>query len=186
MVSKARLAAHNHDIRRPKSGEWSGNPNDASSPLCFSSRSDHGSLYPRPMTLGRRVSRRVDAGLFCPVHMEASLRISTKLRAPTSLICLLGSRLPDSAIAFNKPFLPRSFGCCEILFDAVSFHKLTEFSLEFTSHVGDQVIHGTCPIYPFHLKYRQNVVWPFGRNWRANFESRGEVYTVQERKHLFV
>ena len=42
--------------------------------------------------LGWRVSRRVNASVFCPVHHTgASLRISTKPRAPTSLIVLSGS-----------------------------------------------------------------------------------------------
>ena len=68
----------------------------------------------------------------------------------------------------------------------MSFHKFTELSFEFTSHVRDQVTHGTCPIYPNHLKYRQNVIWPFGWHWKANVESRGKIYNVQELKHLLV
>ena len=35
----------------------------------------------------------------------------------------------------------------------MSCHKLTELSFEFTSLVRDQVTHGTCPMYPNHLKY---------------------------------
>ena len=89
-------------------------------------------------------------------------------------ICFSGSRFPDSANAFNMFILPRSFGCREVLSNAVGFHKLTQLSLEFTSNVGDQVTHGTCPIYPKYVKYRQDVVWRFwmslkskcGISWR--------------------
>ena len=90
--------------------------------------------------------------------------------------CLSCSRFPDSAIAFNKSILPESFGCREILSDAVSFHK-------FTSHVRDQVTQGTLPSYPNHLKYPQYDLWPFGWHWKANVESRGEIYYVQELKN---
>ena len=126
--------------------------------------------------LGGRVSRRVNAGVFCPVHHGGQSSRFHETSCSKIFDCLSRFRHCQGG----------SFGCSEILSNAVSFHKLTEFSLEFTSHVRDQVIHGTCPTYPNHLKYRHNVIRPFGWHWKANVESRGKIYNGQELKHLFV
>ena len=84
--------------------------------------------------------------------MEASLRISTKPRAPTSLIAFL-------AAAFQIPPLRSTNPFCHGASDAVKYCLMpcAEFAFEFTSQVRDQVIHGTCPAYPNHLKHRQDV-----------------------------
>ena len=69
--------------------------------------------------------------------------------------------------------------------DAMSFHNLTELSFEFTSHVRDQVTHGTCPNLskPSQVPTKRHLAF-----WMAleNVESRGKIYNVQELKYLFV
>ena len=79
-------------IRRPNSGELLGNSSDASSPLCFSTSSDQGNLYPRPVTqwAGEYPDELMRA-FFAQLTMEARLRSSTKPRAPTSSITFLAA-----------------------------------------------------------------------------------------------
>ena len=112
---------------------------------------------------------------FAQFTMEASLRIPTKPRAPTSLIAFL-------AAAFQIPPLRSTSPFCHGASDAVKYCRIPWASTnspsspsKLTSHVGDQVTHGTCPIYPNHLKHRQDVIRPFGWHWKANVESRGEI-----------
>ena len=109
----------------------------------------------------------------------ARLRISTKPRAPTSLIVFLAAAFQIPPLRSTSPFCEGAFDT-EILSNAVGFHKLTALSFEFTSHVRDQVTHGTCPTHPNHLTYRQNVIRPCGRHGKANVEFRGKIYNVQE------
>ena len=113
MISKARLASHNHDMRRPTSGDRSGNSSDASSPPCFSSRSGQRNFYPRPMThwAGEYPDELMRA-FFAQVTMEARLRNSTKPPAPTSLITFL-------AAAFQIPPLRSTSPLCHGASDAV-------------------------------------------------------------------
>ena len=125
--------------------------------------------------LDGRVSRRVVPSILCPVHHGGKSSHFQESSRSDIFHCISGSRFPDSAVAFNNPILPRSFRCSEIFSDTMGFHKLTEFTLELTSHVGDQVTHRTCPTYPNHLKHRQDIIRPFGWHW--NF---------QELKHLIV
>ena len=65
--------------------------------------------------------------------------------------------------AFFAQFtMDASLRASEISSNAMCVHALTEFTFEFTSHVRDQVIHGTCPVYPNQLKHRQDVFWRSG------------------------
>ena len=68
-------------------------------PLFFSSRSDPGNLYPRPML---RATRRVDAGVLCPLHHGGESSYLHETSCSNIFDCLPGSRFPDSAFAFNK------------------------------------------------------------------------------------
>ena len=101
---------------------------------------------------------------FAQFTMEKSLRMSTKPRAPTYFIAFQAAAFQIPPLRSTCPFCHGASGAVKYYRISLGFHKLTEFSIELTSHVGEQVTHGTCPIDPNHLKHRQDVVRPF---WMA-------------------
>ena len=98
----------------------------------------HSASHPVSSTddpLGWRISRRVNASVFRPVHHGGESCHFFETSCSDIFDCFSCSRFPDSAIAFNKSVLPWSFGCREIWSNAMSFQTLTELSFEITSRV---------------------------------------------------
>ena len=139
---------------------------------------------PDPGPIGWRMSRRVKASVFCPVHHGSESSHFHKTSCSDISDSLPCSCFPDSAIASsNKSILPESFGCREKESDVMTFHKLTDLSFEFTSHVRDQV---TAQFIQTISSTDKTSSGLFRWHWKANVESRGKIYNTQELKHLFV
>ena len=187
MVSKARLADHNHNIRRPNSGKWFGNSGDASSPLSFSSRSGHGNLYPRPMThWAGEYPDELMQPFFCQVHYGCESSHNHETSCSDIFDCFSCTCLPDSDVAFNKSALPRSFGCREILSDAMNFHKLTELSSNSHPLSEIKLLMGPAQFIRTISSTDNTSSSLLDGTEKANVESRGKIYNVLELKHLFV
>ena len=64
--------------------------------------------------LGRRESRRVDAGVLCSIHHGDESSRLHEFSCSNVFDCFSDCRSPFSVVAFNKSVLPRSFRCREI------------------------------------------------------------------------
>ena len=174
MVSKARRAAHNHDIRRPNSGEWSGNSSDASSPLCFRPEVTTAVCILNRWLIGRASIQTSWCGRSLPsstwrwVFAFARNLVLQHLWLP-SWQPLTRFRHCVQQVRFATELqMPWNIGGCHGL-------PWTHRVLPRVHHVRDQVTRESCPTFPNHLKYRWDVIRPLGWHWKADVESRGEI-----------